>query len=177
MAAAALPDLLDDERAAQSWIDLSLGAWGKQAVRTPPTVTVSGRDLPALRELRNRLRQWLAGNHDDARELTLEASVSLDGGQLSHTPRGRGGGAVVSLVLLETLLASHTGSLARLKTCANPACGAAFYDLSRNSSRVWHDMKTCGNTMNLRASRNRRRASPEPPNPSDPDTGPADPLN
>ncbi|MFB9444749.1 CGNR zinc finger domain-containing protein [Dactylosporangium vinaceum] len=60
---------------------------------------------------------------------------------------------------LEALLASHVGILGRLKVCTNPSCGAAFYDLSRNSTRVWHDMKTCGNTMNLRASRARRRST------------------
>ena len=35
---------------------------------------------------------------------------------------------------------------------------AAFYDESRNSSRVWHDVKVCGNPVNARASRARRRA-------------------
>ena len=36
--------------------------------------------------------------------------------------------------------------------------GFAFYDRSRNNGRVWHDVHTCGNVANLRASRARRRA-------------------
>ncbi|GMA87986.1 hypothetical protein GCM10025868_32360 [Angustibacter aerolatus] len=42
--------------------------------------------------------------------------------------------------------------------CANPECGAAFYDGSPNASRRWHDVRTCGNVANLRASRARRAA-------------------
>jgi predicted RNA-binding Zn ribbon-like protein len=38
-------------------------------------------------------------------------------------------------------------------------CPCAFYDRSRNNSRVWHDVRTCGNVANLRASRARRRAA------------------
>ncbi|MFF1285457.1 CGNR zinc finger domain-containing protein [Streptomyces sp. NPDC058299] len=53
-----------------------------------------------------------------------------------------------------------------MKTCRNPACGEAFYDRSRNGTRVWHDMKTCGNALNLRASRARRQHSPEPEPPA-----------
>ncbi|MEU0254576.1 CGNR zinc finger domain-containing protein [Streptomyces sp. NPDC006184] len=79
---------------------------------------------------------------------------------------GADGAAVASLVHLEALLASHTGAPSRLKMYRNPACGEAFYDRSRNGTRVWHDMKTCGNALNLRASRARRQHSPEPEPPA-----------
>ena len=45
---------------------------------------------------------------------------------------------------------------ARMRTCQNPVCQTAFYDSTRNGNRVWHDTKTCGNIMNLRASRARK---------------------
>ena len=35
--------------------------------------------------------------------------------------------------------------LLRIKTCADPACGWLFIDVSRNQSRRWCDMKDCGN--------------------------------
>ncbi|MEK8106680.1 CGNR zinc finger domain-containing protein [Micromonospora sp. M12] len=92
----------------------------------------------------------------------MAADVSFRDGRLTYEPSGGGATAVASLVHLEALLAAHTGTLARLKTCMNPDCGAAFYDMSRNSIRVWHDMKTCGNAMNLRASRARRRTATKP---------------
>jgi hypothetical protein len=45
----------------------------------------------------------------------------------------------------------------RLKLCHEPRCRVAFYDRSKNNSRVWHDTATCGNQVNSRAHRARRR--------------------
>lgn len=156
MPAGLVPDLLADPATAQTWLAASMRTWADRTGRDAPRITVTGDDLPALRELRASVRGWLTD--DSAEQVThpLTADVSWRDGHLDHEP-----GDVASLVLLEMLLASHTGTLRRLKTCQNPACGAAFYDQSRNCTRVWHDMKTCGNTMNLRASRARRRQSPQ----------------
>jgi predicted RNA-binding Zn ribbon-like protein len=158
MPAAAVPDLLADAAAAQAWLDAALRTWGGQTGRTPPRISVAESDLAALRDLRTRVRGWVTGAADE-RALPLDAAVSFGADGPTHAPRGDGAAAVTSLVVLEVLLAAAAGRLARLKTCRNPACGAAFYDLSRNSSRVWHDMRTCGNAINLRASRSRRRSS------------------
>lgn len=38
-----------------------------------------------------------------------------------------------------------SGSLNRLKEC--PHCGWLYLDTSKNSSRKWCNMKTCGNTV------------------------------
>lgn len=162
MPVASIPDLLDDETAARGWLDASLRTWTAQTGRDAVRITVSGDDLPALRELRGHIRGWLTDQADDPAPRQLEAGLLFRDGRLSFEPRGEGAAAVASLVLLEALLASHTGTLRRLRTCLNPSCGAAFYDLSRNGTRVWHDMKTCGNTMNLRASRARRRETTNP---------------
>ncbi len=37
------------------------------------------------------------------------------------------------------------GGLERLKQCPGPDCGWLFYDRSKNNSRRWCDMATCGN--------------------------------
>ncbi len=66
---------------------------------------------------------------------------------------------LASAVWGEVLLAQRDGRWERLKVCRNPVCPCAFYDRSRNNSRVWHDVRTCGNVANLRASRARRRAA------------------
>ncbi|MGW4943053.1 CGNR zinc finger domain-containing protein [Actinoplanes sp. NPDC004185] len=161
MPVASVPDLLAEETSAQTWLDVSLRTWGEQVGRPAPGITISGDDLTALRGIRSQIRRWLTDEAEDHAPRPLAADVSFRDGRLAYEPQGNGAAAVASLVLLEVLLASHTGTLRRLKTCMNPACGAAFYDLSRNGTRVWHDMKTCGNTMNLRASRARRRESPE----------------
>ncbi|ONI68664.1 hypothetical protein BWI15_37445 [Kribbella sp. ALI-6-A] len=157
MTVAPLPDLLADETTAQSAVDASMRTWGEQTGQTPARISISPQDLPALRELRDQVRGWLTGEAQDSAPSRLAVDISFRGDRFEYEPQGGGAAAVASLVLMEALLAARTGTLARLKICRNPACGAAFYDLSRNSARVWHDMKTCGNVMNLRASRARRK--------------------
>ncbi len=159
MPEASVPDLLDNESAAQTWLDASMQTWSEQTGRTARRITLSGDDLPVLRDLRHDVRGWLTGEAEHSTPHPVEADLSFRDGRFFFEPKGDGAAAVASLVRLEALLASHTGTLSRLKACMNPSCGAAFYDLSRNGIRVWHDMKTCGNTMNLRASRARRRTT------------------
>ncbi len=85
--------------------------------------------------------------------------MGLRGDRAAYLPAGSGADRVAGLVLTELVIASRTGRLRRLKTCANRACGAAFYDGSPGATRTWHDVKTCGNAANLRASRARRAAT------------------
>lgn len=66
---------------------------------------------------------------------------------------------LASAVWGEVLLSQRDGRWERLKVCRNSVCPCAFYDRSRNNSRVWHDVTTCGNVANLRASCARRRAA------------------
>lgn len=48
-----------------------------------------------------------------------------------------------------------SGTVARVRTCADPRCGRAFVDVTRNGARRWCDMATCGNRA--KAARHRRR--------------------
>ncbi|MGA8644180.1 CGNR zinc finger domain-containing protein [Candidatus Binatus sp.] len=50
------------------------------------------------------------------------------------------------------------GDLALVKRCANPACGAFFYDTSKNHTRRWCSTTGCGNRMRVAAHYRRRRA-------------------
>ncbi len=45
---------------------------------------------------------------------------------------------------------------ARLKQCAGHGCGWLFLDLSKNNSRRWCDMATCGNRSKAQRHRERR---------------------
>ena len=49
------------------------------------------------------------------------------------------------------------GSFLRLKGCANDTCQWLFYDQSKNRSKKWCEMQTCGNAINARAYRRRHR--------------------
>jgi predicted RNA-binding Zn ribbon-like protein len=52
--------------------------------------------------------------------------------------------------------ASLRQDLSRLKTCR--ACGYAFYDVTKNHSRVWCEMASCGSQAKAKAYRKRLKA-------------------
>jgi predicted RNA-binding Zn ribbon-like protein len=56
------------------------------------------------------------------------------------------------------------GSFLRLKGCANDTCQWLFYDQSKNRSKKWCEMQTCGNAINARAYRQRHRHELPAPN-------------
>jgi predicted RNA-binding Zn ribbon-like protein len=49
------------------------------------------------------------------------------------------------------------GHWSRLKACPADDCRWAFYDVSRNRSRTWCSMDSCGNRTKTRAYRARQR--------------------
>ena len=81
---------------------------------------------------------------DDTGHATLEPDIAGVEGALAR-------------LLSVAPLAQADGTWRRLKVCANDACGVAFYDTSKNHSGVWCAMERCGNRVNARASRARRR--------------------
>lgn len=48
--------------------------------------------------------------------------------------------------------------LPRVRECANDECNWLFVDRSRNHSRQWCDMKSCGNVVKVRRYRARKRS-------------------
>ena len=52
----------------------------------------------------------------------------------------------------------ESGRLERLKECPGPRCGWVFLDASKNRSRTWCSMKTCGNTAKVERFRKRAEA-------------------
>ena len=85
----------------------------------------------------------------------MTASLAQDG-TVSVAPSADGAASLRGRALLAIRDAQVTGAWQRLKVCRNPECRVAFWDSSRNSSGVWHDVRTCGNVVNLRNSRARR---------------------
>lgn len=160
------PDLLDSVDVAQQWLDASFSVLGRIDPSAPPAPhELDTGGLRSIRSLRDDLRTVLsAGAGDDSSaaaavpsiETTAAVSVSAQGAQLR--PRGDEAGLVCSYTLIQLAAASYAGTLRRLKVCANPRCRGAFYDRSKNSSRLWHDVSTCGNTQNVRAYRARLKA-------------------
>lgn len=159
-------DLLADLSAAQHWLDGVLADWADASALPVDAIVLSATDLVRLRRLRAELVGLIrAGNAlpeaAPGRELAVSASSTLRfeaAGRVRALPAGRGWHYVASLLLIETYDAQARDTWRRLKTCSNIRCSAAFFDRSRNNSRVWHDVAACGNLANLHAHRARRRA-------------------
>jgi predicted RNA-binding Zn ribbon-like protein len=156
-------DLLADQRTANRWLREATAAWARKtgrdvAVETAKTVAepLDRASLVALVKLRNEVLSYVTG------EVVTSGPASLsllrgETGDLRLEADGVGIARATSTVWLEIFLAQQNGTLRRLKLCRNQSCGSAFYDRSKNSSAVWHDVGTCGNRANLKASRARRR--------------------
>jgi len=159
-------DLLGDRATAQRWLMAGLAEWAALtgsaltgsplAGPTPGQITLSDKDVAALRSLRERVRRFVAGARAGTHLEVSIAVVAEPDGMLRTQPTGTGIRWVESAVWGAVLMAQTLDTLRRLKLCRNEGCGSAFYDRSKNNSGVWHDVHTCGNMANLRASRARR---------------------
>lgn len=153
------PDLLADTKPAVRWTAGAVRAWA--AVRGIPTdpPTLNGADLVKLRALREAIAKLVAGEPASGRATdAVAASFALsDAGEVRLEPNGSGWRWLASALWGEILLSQQVDTWRRIKQCHNHRCGSTFYDRSKNNSGVWHDVKTCGNAVNLRASRARRR--------------------
>ncbi|GAA3432880.1 CGNR zinc finger domain-containing protein [Kutzneria kofuensis] len=137
-------DFLSGLDKAQEWLDEIL----------PSAPRLDAADVLALRELRSSLQRLVKGE-----QATLVGSVEIrvDAEEAMATPTGRGAAWLKGAVAAECLVARARGTWSRLKLCRNERCPVAFYDCSRNGSRVWHDVSTCGNAANVRAFRSRHQ--------------------
>jgi predicted RNA-binding Zn ribbon-like protein len=150
-------DLLAAPASANGWL---------RTLEWPVSPRLTTDDLPPLYELREALQAQLeAGREasgpqpDLAHHLEkLGWRMTLEQGRLVLSAEGEGWRQVAGTLLGDILLAQQHQLWPRLKACRNPPCSVAFYDSSKNQSRVWHNTSACGNLVNLRAARARHRA-------------------
>lgn len=156
------PDLLADLDSAQAWINQTLARWAAAVDREPVEIVLQQGDQDDLRQLRFDVLKAVSGGNFEASRVSRFGSLAArlgNDGQVEVEPRGERVRYFASAVLLECFLAQRLDTWRRLKACKNDRCRVAFYDMSRNNSGAWHDVKVCGNAANLRASRARRRAA------------------
>lgn len=159
------PDLLLSREMSQEWLDGAVGYWRLQTGGRPVDTTLSDSDLPRLRAIRARLQSAVSGDTRDPEpgpSVEISGALELrmnDDATVAVVPRGSGVQWLASAVLGECSLAQSNNVWRRLKLCRSTTCSVAFYDRSNNNNRVWHDVRMCGNPVNLRASRARRRAT------------------
>lgn len=127
-------------------------------------------ELQRLREFREALRDVLFANNGEgelhaaweglrpfvsAAHLTLTVDGSR-GLELRAAERERRGAIATLLVAVhESLL---DGSWRRLRACRKASCRWAYYDHTKNGSRAWCSMATCGNQAKAQRRRERERA-------------------
>lgn len=105
--------------------------------------------------LRRAIRDLMRANNGVVVDVD-EASKVLDLGGLEV---GFADGALIFTspdpLISEIAWAMTEGSWARAKACRNDSCQRAFVDRSRNLSRRWCAMKSCGNREKMRRARSR----------------------
>jgi predicted RNA-binding Zn ribbon-like protein len=74
-------------------------------------------------------------------------------------PRSDGVDGALGELLALVADARADGSWDRMKACAHDPCAWAFYDQSKNRSKRWCRMETCGNIEKARAHRARHAAA------------------
>ena len=152
------PDLLARPASANSWL---------RTLEWPTTPRLTADDLTSLRELRQSLQAQLELGRNTSQLATqadlalhlekLRWKMTLREGQLALSAEGGGWRQVAGALVGDIFVAQQHELWPRLKACQNPLCSVIFYDSSKNQSRVWHNTLVCGNLINLRASRARRR--------------------
>jgi predicted RNA-binding Zn ribbon-like protein len=80
-------------------------------------------------------------------------AVMAEGSGVRLAACGAPADAALGELLADLYRAEVSGDLGRLKACK--ACGWAFFDTSKNRSRVWCDMSRCGAQAKSRAYRRR----------------------
>jgi predicted RNA-binding Zn ribbon-like protein len=153
------PDLLGDMALAREWAAGAVQTWsGLRGLQVqPPTLT--DVDVSRLRSLRDTIAGMVEGAPPMGRGTSAtSATLALsETGEVRLEPAGTGWRWLASALWGEILLSQRDGTWRRVKRCHRQGCDSTFYDRSKNNSGVWHDVKTCGNAENLRASRARRR--------------------
>ena len=152
------PDLLASPASANRWL---------RTLEWPRTPRLTADDLTPLRGLREALQAQLeagpavlatAHQPDLAHHLDqLRWKMTVKDGQLALSADGAGWHQIAGTLISDILVAQQHELWPRLKACRNPVCSVIFYDSSKNQARVWHNTAVCGNLINLRASRARRR--------------------
>lgn len=86
----------------------------------------------------------------------LQAPTNRENGVVAMRPVPSGH-QYLSPLILELHRFLNSLQPLRLKKCSNQNCSHFFYDVSKNNTRVWCSMKTCGNIMKARAFQSRKK--------------------
>jgi predicted RNA-binding Zn ribbon-like protein len=169
---------LDRESATDALTDpCALASWLREQGLSDAHTEATGADVALAHALREGLRAAMAAHRDDAAGVAtpldraaaeLPLRLHFAGSEPRLEPAVAGVRAALARILVAVVDAHADGSWRRLKICPADDCGWAYYDTSKNRTRVWCAMGVCGNRTKTRAYRARLRASGQAPTPSPP---------
>lgn len=154
------------------WLERLLEKW-----RVTPEAPAGEAELAELRRLRVWLRERvrrLREPHPILEEDVPRLNTYLGGEtgvwqfamtrgdyRIERLPARRSWEWVHSEIVLSFLRLLTEGEPKRVKICENRCCNWVYYDSSKNQSRKWCDHGICGNLMNVRRHRERKKRSEE----------------
>jgi predicted RNA-binding Zn ribbon-like protein len=135
-----------------------LADWASAAGVISPGVWIDAGAVERAQSLREGLRQLVRDGAPQSLDAELErlplAALADDHGTV-RLIAARPGADELGAAVVEAVIAAQTeGTWTRVKVCAG--CETAFVDRSRNRSRRWCAMGTCGSQAKMRAYRARR---------------------
>jgi predicted RNA-binding Zn ribbon-like protein len=148
----------------------SIGWWLTSTGVVADDVELTTDDLEWALRVRDALvscvRENMGEAHDDQAVALLNRAMGDAGLQLCfgcHADRihvqASGVRGAVGRLLGRSLLAQLDGTWDRFRACADPSCTGIFYDASKNHSRKWCSMQSCGNRNKVRSFRERERSA------------------
>ena len=93
----------------------------------------------------------------------IPAGSVLAYGQVAARAGLPGRARLVGRILAEVSGAMSDGTWSRMKACRAEDCRWAFLDTSKNKSRAWCSMESCGNRAKVNAYRQRHQHYPAHP--------------
>lgn len=172
-----LTDLLDSPAALQEWADAVGVAVGELSQDYPRIVRL--RDLLSLLyreylEARYLAFSTLAAFNQFLVEAGVHPALTIDaqGVPAVHMTAHPPSPLVAAVVESALALLSNPEQRERLKRCENPACVLLFVDRSKNRTRRWCDMDTCGNRLKASRHYQRQRAALSQKEEEDPGVSP-----
>jgi predicted RNA-binding Zn ribbon-like protein len=142
-----------------------LAAHGFEFGREP-----TAAELEFATVMRDAIRAELHAHHDGGSDPDARARLDSYAGRLplraafgdgpaTLVAAGEGVEQMLGEVVAQMVLAERDGTWSRLKICREDTCQWVFFDQSKNQSKTWCSMGTCGNRNKTRSYRSRRRAA------------------
>ena len=135
-----------------------------------PGTRATKAEYDEARRVREALRDLLLAHNEvdadaeaasavlDRAARRAELGVRFAGGSARVEPGAGGVPGAIGRILAEVSAAMADGTWERLKACRADDCRYAFLDTSKNRSRAWCSMQSCGNRAKVAAYRERHSA-------------------